>query len=91
MREKPICDRVPVIVMPVCPKAVCHMKPVSRVTEGEGCCEKPETSLTGSQRAGGMGRGGVPEPGGGMSEAAGDRGRGVVDGRIPSMRVGCTF
>jgi len=37
-----------------------------------------------------MGRGG-PRAGGGVSEAAGDRGWGVVDGRIPSMRVGCTF
>jgi len=37
------------------------------------------------------GKGGVPELGGGMSEAAGDRGWGVVDGCIPSMQVGCTF
>ena len=37
-----------------------------------------------------MGRVG-PRAGGGTSETAGDRGRGVVDGRIPSMWVGCTF
>jgi len=73
------------------------------VPEGEVPCEASE----GSQRArgavrslqlqyrvsegGGGWEGEVPEPGGGMSKAVGDRGRGVVDGCIPSMQVGCTF
>ena len=28
MHEKPVCDRVPLIVMPGCHEARCHVKPV---------------------------------------------------------------
>ena len=90
MREKPVCNRVPVIAMPVCPKARCHVKLV-KGHRGRGVPWEACQVEQGPRGQGGGWEGGVPEPGGGMSEAAGDRGRGVVDGCIPSMRVGCTF
>jgi len=90
MREKPVCNRVPVIAMPVCPKARCHVKLV-KGHRGRGVPWEACQVEQGPRGQGGGWEGGVPEPGGGMSEAAGDRGQGVVDGRIPSMRVGCTF
>jgi len=40
MREKPICDGVPLIAMPGCPKARCCVKPV-KGHRGRGCREKP--------------------------------------------------
>jgi len=73
MREKPVCDGVPLIVMPGCPEARCCVKPV-KGHRGRGVLWEARDFNTGSQRAGGwMGRGG-PRAGGGMSEAAGDRG-----------------
>jgi len=57
MREKPVCDGVPVIAKPVCPKARCRVKPCFRVTEGEGCREKP-AKWSRVPEGGGDGKGG---------------------------------
>jgi len=51
MHEKPICDGVPLIAMPVCPKARCHVKPV-KGHRGRGVLWEACNFNTGSQSQG---------------------------------------
>jgi len=61
MREKPVCDGVPVIAMPGVPWEACCQGPRGRVVGWEGDVPEPGVAM----------KGGV-----GMSKAVGDRGQG---------------